>query len=595
MNRDEFRQRMNNYKKARESNPSLSYWQWKANKYEKGTDEITDTTLPEVVVTPKRNYVNYPIDQDAYNSAMLDAWGKQTRIGPEDAIDYLPIVGDIKGVYDVANDFYNEEYLAGLTGLGLTLLPNIVEKPLRKLRNNYRKFKRNIQIVTGGYSVADYIDNTQKVIRDTRNKIIEKYKPQIRKEELKKFRDKYVKYRSYNDQHTLNVLQYLNNVKSQYDATKLKQLTKLLEDDPAYVDFLLKNDKMDPFSQETVDKFIQKQTTGIRGVSTRLDTENIDDRVEEYLTVNSENHPGGDRLKTGFTGIYTSNSGEIADRFSRPITSIEGDAPVSRADIALVQYPYNNNKLLPIREQLAKLRRSIYPYDLLGDANYEELADLGFIAKEAKYTTRLGNKLPGYERAYFAKETNKKLLNVLDQKTFYTNEDKHGRWALNGVSSQPELEKLLFEGYSPGYSLGDFIRFAKLKNTVQPTKKQVDDFLYKKGIPTHQITNEIWNTSTNRANKAFEYVNKLNENKYLQYIDMIYRTVNRNKFSTGTDGIVDQLKSNSRTTLTPEEQQYLLNKSKQRQRMSGAITPVFDIQDAVDFTPIGDVLTARDT
>lgn len=66
-------------------------------------------------------------------------------------------------------------------------------------------------------------------------------------------------------------------------------------------------------------------------------------------------------------------------------------------------------------------------------------------------------------------------------------------------------------------------------------------------------------------------------------------------YSDGTDGIVDELKSNSRTTLTPEEQQYLLNKSKQRQRMSGAITPMFDIQDAADLTPIGDILTARDT
>lgn len=66
-------------------------------------------------------------------------------------------------------------------------------------------------------------------------------------------------------------------------------------------------------------------------------------------------------------------------------------------------------------------------------------------------------------------------------------------------------------------------------------------------------------------------------------------------YEDGTDGIVDKLKSNSRNTLTPEEQQYLLNKSKQRQRMSGAITPVFDIQDAVDFTPVGDVLAARDT
>ena len=77
-------------------------------------------------------------------------------------------------------------------------------------------------------------------------------------------------------------------------------------------------------------------------------------------------------------------------------------------------------------------------------------------------------------------------------------------------------------------------------------------------------------------------------NYYLNSYDNIKR------YANGTDGIVDELKSNSRTTLTPEEQRYLLNKSRQRQRMSGAITPVFDIQDAVDFTPIGDVLTARD-
>lgn len=68
-----------------------------------------------------------------------------------------------------------------------------------------------------------------------------------------------------------------------------------------------------------------------------------------------------------------------------------------------------------------------------------------------------------------------------------------------------------------------------------------------------------------------------------------------NKYQDGTDGIVDELKSNSRTILTPEEQQYLLSKSRQRQRMSGAITPMFDIQDAADLTPIGDILTARDT
>lgn len=60
MTRDEFRQQMNNFKKARENNPQLSYWEWKANKYKDGTDYVTDTNLPEVVVTPDRNYVNQP-------------------------------------------------------------------------------------------------------------------------------------------------------------------------------------------------------------------------------------------------------------------------------------------------------------------------------------------------------------------------------------------------------------------------------------------------------------------------------------------------------------------------------------------------------
>lgn len=86
-----------------------------------------------------------------------------------------------------------------------------------------------------------------------------------------------------------------------------------------------------------------------------------------------------------------------------------------------------------------------------------------------------------------------------------------------------------------------------------------------------------------------EYIQRLLNDVATIYKENVIRAEN------GTDGIIDELKANSRTTLTPEEQQYLLNKSKRRQRMSGAITPVFDIQDAVDFTPIGDILTARDT
>lgn len=39
MTRDEFRNQMESFKKARESNPQLSYWQWKTNSYDEGTDK----------------------------------------------------------------------------------------------------------------------------------------------------------------------------------------------------------------------------------------------------------------------------------------------------------------------------------------------------------------------------------------------------------------------------------------------------------------------------------------------------------------------------------------------------------------------------
>jgi len=47
-----------------------------------------------------------------------------------------------------------------------------------------------------------------------------------------------------------------------------------------------------------------------------------------------------------------------------------------------------------------------------------------------------------------------------------------------------------------------------------------------------------------RKNKLLKPILKLNNNMWLHILG---------KFENGTDGIVDELKSNSRTTLTPEE------------------------------------------
>lgn len=62
MERSEFKERLKQYKKAREENPGLKYWEWKAQpaekevpKYEEGTGNVYYAgMLPEVVVVPEK-------------------------------------------------------------------------------------------------------------------------------------------------------------------------------------------------------------------------------------------------------------------------------------------------------------------------------------------------------------------------------------------------------------------------------------------------------------------------------------------------------------------------------------------------------------
>ena len=45
MDREGFRNRLKQYKQAREENPGLKYWEWKdIPKYDEGTDGIRDNT-----------------------------------------------------------------------------------------------------------------------------------------------------------------------------------------------------------------------------------------------------------------------------------------------------------------------------------------------------------------------------------------------------------------------------------------------------------------------------------------------------------------------------------------------------------------------
>lgn len=548
MTRDEFRQQMNNFKKARENNPQLSYWEWKANKYKNGTDYVNDTNLPEIVVTPDRNYVNQPFDQDAYNSAMLDAWGKQIRIGPEDVVDYLPIIGDIKGIYDIANDFANGQYLAGGIGLGLTLLPNFIEKPLRRTIRKYKRNRNFVKQIREDLSnmsylplsvTQDYVLNKTQPTRELYNKIFKQSYRLRNRNEIKKYNSTLLqRYKEAQDQATkLNEvmiqrqLPFLKNF-YKYSDDQIQRITNIFKEDPNYTDFIYHNVDLNPLTQEAVDKYLQKQTTSVRGVSFSPDVvseKDIDSRVKQALTVNSENHYGGDRLDTNRTGIYTSNSGEIADRFSRPIGNVD-DVRKSRADIALLSYPYQNDKNLTIEQQLRNFRRSIYPYDLFGSPDYRILARNGFIAKEAQYTTRNGSLLPGYERAYFAEQPNQQLLNTIDQNTFYTDVDKRGRWGFGGVQSVPELEKKLFEGYRPGNSFGDFVRFARFSDSQY---MDIGD-IYKSQLPMSQADEMHANALLNNLYEKQHKLSNIYRKIYDSQLDTRLSRVDMRPIGVGT-------------------------------------------------------------
>lgn len=70
-------------------------------------------------------------------------------------------------------------------------------------------------------------------------------------------------------------------------------------------------------------------------------------------------------------------------------------------------------------------------------------------------------------------------------------------------------------------------------------------------------------------------------------------------YADGTEGIkgdslLNDLKRNVRTELTPEQKLKLEQDIAKYSRMSGATRPVFDISDAVDMTPIGNAVMAKD-
>ena len=132
-------------------------------------------------------------------------------------------------------------------------------------------------------------------------------------------------------------------------SNDVKTYEDLMNHNPEYYEFL-KETNLPWNEQSTVDAFLKRQQTSLRGVYASNDDSY--DIAKKYLTELQAKRKGGDRLHTN-GGLYTSNSTGIADAFKNPTDG------VSEGYIGKLHYDFEIDRNKPIAEQLRKARNKI--------------------------------------------------------------------------------------------------------------------------------------------------------------------------------------------------------------------------------------------
>lgn len=167
MEREAFRQRMQQYKQARENNPQLKYWDWK--KYADGgtIDEIPPQNTSERPIT------NFDPKGDPYNPT----YGYNPGAGYVRSVFDLydaPVIGDALSIYDATQALKNKDWL----GAGLAALTVV---PFIPTVSNYKKsLNQQLNRITG---ITPDISKLQKQSdwNDLCNRSIERlYDPEVR-------------------------------------------------------------------------------------------------------------------------------------------------------------------------------------------------------------------------------------------------------------------------------------------------------------------------------------------------------------------------------------------------------------------------------
>ena len=203
MERSEFKERLQQYKKAREENPGLKYWEWKdIPKYDEGTGsvgmpsttsadgrtkyvyydptmdlEYQNINLPEVTITGNKNAgkrLPMSVPEGSYERfKTLGEIGK--TVG-----GFLPVAGEMIDAYDLVTDIKNKDWTNTAIRVGGYLMPNVLEKGFNSANNIYKKLRRYPQI---------NIDNAHEIRESQWDRVYDRALRQNNIEELQRLRD----------------------------------------------------------------------------------------------------------------------------------------------------------------------------------------------------------------------------------------------------------------------------------------------------------------------------------------------------------------------------------------------------------------------
>lgn len=290
----------------------------------------------------------------------------------------------------------------------------------------------------------------------------------------------------------------------------------LINHNPEYYKFLEETNL--PWNeQSTVDAFLKRQQTSLRGVyASNYDS---DDIVKNYLTQIQAKRKGGDRLNTN-GGLYTSNSKGIADAFKNPTDG------VSEGYIGKLSYDFGIDRTKPIAEQLRKARSKIVRGGsnniFAGTKYYNEsiknARQKGAVAIEDKYGRSNGDVLNVTERAYLPGSAKQQNITLQDLQKYSAQENQRGRWNTQGVTKETGDEELFIPREYNRFD--DFIREARI--FMQPRREY--DF-NKVTKFQNDLMNKMWSKS--------KYRNKL--------IDMSRRLRRRNERNSNDFDVTNKI------------------------------------------------------